>query len=53
MARLPTPRIIGKMTNVRAKLLYSFKQVTHEGRIIEMVVWRVPQPVPPSMHEFT
>ena len=25
---------------------------TYEGGIIEMVVWQVPQPVPPSDHEF-
>ena len=24
----------------------------HEGGIVEMVVWRVPEPVPPSEHSF-
>lgn len=34
-----------------ADLLYREKR-THAGGIIEMVVWRVPEPVPPSGHPF-
>ena len=34
-----------------AELLYREKR-THAGGIIEMVVWRVPEPVPPSEHPF-
>lgn len=37
---------------MNAELITSFKDVTDEGDIIELVVWRVPQPVPPSTHEF-
>ncbi len=37
---------------MRAELITSFKDVTDNGGIIELVVWRVPQPVPPSTHEF-
>jgi hypothetical protein len=34
-----------------AKLLYREKR-TYSGGIVEMVVWRVPDPVPPSEHPF-
>jgi hypothetical protein len=37
---------------MRAVLIHSFKDVTPEGDLIELVVWRVPRPVPPSEHEF-
>ena len=35
-----------------AALITRFKDVTPEGGVIELVVWRVPQPVPGSAHEF-
>lgn len=34
-----------------AELLYREKR-TYVGGIVEMVVWRVPEPVPPSEHPF-
>jgi Family of unknown function (DUF6516) len=37
---------------MKATLITRFKDVTPEGGVIELVVWRVPQPVPPSGHEF-
>ena len=37
---------------MKASLITRFKDVTPEGGVIELVVWRVPQPVPPSDHEF-
>lgn len=37
---------------MKAALVTSFKDVTDDGGIIELVVWRVPQPVPPSTHAF-
>jgi Family of unknown function (DUF6516) len=40
------------MANMEAELITRFKDVTPEGGIIELVVWRVPQPVPPSTHRF-
>jgi hypothetical protein len=36
---------------VRADLVYREKR-SHVGGIVEMVVWRVPEPVPPSEHPF-
>ncbi|UHD17645.1 toxin-antitoxin system TumE family protein [Thiocapsa bogorovii] len=29
-----------------------FKDVTSEGGIIELVVWRLPRPVPPCLHPY-
>lgn len=37
---------------MKAKLIIDFKNVTSEGDIIQMRVWRVPEPVPPSEHDF-
>lgn len=37
--------------NTKATLLYREKR-THAGGIIEMVIWQVPEPVPPSEHPF-
>ena len=36
---------------MKATLITRFKDVTPEGGVIELVVWRVPQPVPPSTHD--
>ncbi len=37
---------------MNAELITRFKDVTPEGHVIELVVWRVPAPVPPSEHGF-
>jgi hypothetical protein len=37
---------------MKATLITRFRDVTPDGGIIEMVVWRVPEPVPPGDHEF-
>lgn len=37
---------------MKARLITRFKDVTPEGGVIELVVWRVPEPVPPSDHGF-
>lgn len=36
---------------IKAELLYREKR-RHAGGIIELLVWRVPKPVPPSEHPF-
>lgn len=38
--------------NMQAKLITDFRDVTPEGGLIQMVIWRVPEPVPPSAHAF-
>ncbi len=37
---------------MKAELLTGFKDVTADGDIIEMVIWRLPEPVPPCGHNF-
>lgn len=37
---------------MKADLITHFKDITPEGGVMELVVWRVPQPVPPSTHDF-
>jgi hypothetical protein len=37
---------------MKANLISRFKDVTPEGGVIELVVWRVSQPVSPSRHGF-
>ncbi|ACB34484.1 conserved hypothetical protein [Leptothrix cholodnii SP-6] len=36
---------------MKAELITRFKNITPEG-VIELVVWRVPEPVPPTEHGF-
>lgn len=38
--------------NMKAELIYRYKNVTPEGNLIEMVIWKVPKPVEPSQHDF-
>ena len=44
--------VVGIIANMPAELLTKFKDITPEGDIIELVVWRVPNPLPPSGHFF-
>lgn len=37
---------------MNATLITRFKDITAEGDIIELVIWAVPQPVPPCTHAF-
>ena len=37
---------------MQAELITRFKDLTPEGDVIELVVWRLPRPVPPSTHGF-
>ena len=37
---------------MNARLITRFKDVTPEGGLIELVVWRVPEPVRPGEHGF-
>ena len=36
----------------QTSLITKFKNLTQEGGVIELVVWRVPTPVPPTGHGF-
>ena len=37
---------------MKATLITRFKNMTPEGGVIELVVWRVPESVPPTTHGF-
>ena len=37
---------------MKAELITKFKDVSAEGNIVEMVIWRVPEPVPPTSHGY-
>lgn len=40
------------MDNVKAELIYKARRVLREDAFYEVVIWRVPQPVPGSGHPF-
>ena len=50
MAELTTLDNVVRVANMPAQLITSFKNVNPDGSILEFVVWRVPEPVPPSLH---
>jgi len=52
LANLPTSGVVGKIANMSAGLIIRFKDVTEDGGVIELVVWRVPRPVPPTDHGY-
>ena len=49
---MPALLHVGTIANMWAELITRFKDLTAEGDVIELVVWRVPGPVPPSTHGF-
>lgn len=40
------------MQYMRARLLVRTKEVRDDGSIIEIVIWELPEPLPPSEHLF-
>ena len=43
---------VGKIANMSAELMTRFKNVTADGALLELVIWKVPQPVPPTSHGY-
>lgn len=37
---------------MKAELLAHTKEVRDDGSIVEIVIWELPQPIPPSAHRF-
>jgi len=35
-----------------AQLITSIKNINHDGSILEVVIWKVPKPVPPTEHGY-
>jgi Family of unknown function (DUF6516) len=52
LAHLTTLYFVGKIANMPSQLITRFKNVGPEGDVIEAVVWRLTEPVPPSEHPF-
>lgn len=52
MSYLTTYKIVGKIAIMVAQLITKFKNVNPDGSILELVVWKVPQPVPPTDHGY-
>ncbi len=40
------------MQYIKAELLAHTKEVRDDGSIVEIVIWELPQPIPPSAHRF-
>lgn len=43
---------VGTIANMQAELITRFKDITPDGAILEVVVWKVPAPVPPTEHGY-
>lgn len=43
---------MAKLTINKAERIFYDKAVLPDGAIVEMVIWRVPEPVPPTTHGF-
>ena len=52
LATLTTYSAVGIVANMKAELITRFRDIADDGTGLEMVVWRVPDPVPPSGHRF-
>ncbi len=52
LAYLTTQMSIGIIVNMPAQLITRFKNITVDGAILEVVVWKVPDPVPPTEHGY-
>ncbi len=46
-----TPRLrVDIKVNMQATLIYRFEQDFDDGAMVRMLIWKVPEPVPPSPH---
>ena len=52
MANLTTGLIVVRIANMPSQLITRFKDITLDGSIIEVVVWKVSSPVPPTEHGY-
>ena len=50
LALLTTINPAIKLTPMKAKLITRFRDVADDDSLIEMIVWHVPAPLPPSEH---
>jgi len=52
LAQLTTTDHVVIIANMQAQLITRFKNITRDGAILEVVVWKVPAPVPPAEHGY-
>jgi hypothetical protein len=52
LADLTICKSVGIVANMSAQLIARFKNITTDGAILEVAVWKVPDPVPPTEHGF-
>ncbi len=52
LAYLTTHCRLGILENMAARLITRFKNVNPDGSILELVVWKVETPVPPTEHGY-
>ena len=52
LACLTTTGFVGILANMAAQLIIRFKNVNPDGSILELVVWKVDTPVPPTEHGY-
>ena len=50
--RLTMKYVVGILANIAAQLITRFKNVNPDGSILELVVWKLPTPVPPTDHGY-
>jgi hypothetical protein len=44
--------VVGIIANMQARLVTRFKNIMPDGGVIELVIWKVPAPVPPTEHGY-
>ena len=44
--------IVGLISNMAGKRINAFKNINHDGSILEVVIWKAPKPVSPTDHGY-
>jgi hypothetical protein len=52
LAILTTDEAVDTIVGMPAELITRFKDITADGAVLEVVIWKVPKPVPPSDHRY-
>jgi hypothetical protein len=49
---LTTLLSVGTIANMAAQLITAIKNINPDGSLLEIVIWKVPKPVPPTEHGY-
>jgi len=52
LAQLTTALSVGIIANMVAQRITAIKNISPDGSILEIVIWKVPKPVPPTEHGY-